>query len=830
MPSSKIFVFLFRALVLPVTLIVILIGILSYAQISVPLESVRNLFVQKATGVAGREVQVDGEVRLAISFYPTLVVDQLHITNEPQWSAEDILSVGETRVQLALLPIFSGQLEFIEISASTIQLNLEQDSDGSQNWASLLPPESSSDKDPSTPRSKDNIDKKFWIEEFRLTDLNINYLDEHLGRSFSNRIDRLVINTHDKANLTADIEGSSNDIPYSFAVTADLFRNLISNKPWQMELQGKLSEKPVNLEIQIEPSNKTIDGSVRFNVQEVDIGQTLSWLGLVEGLDAYSSNLTFNADLQGGNLKEILEQSVFKLDLDEGHWNLQNPANDKSRKITFSTATLLAEPENPVKLELTGKIDDEPTQLELSSNRMSEFFTNLEKVHLDLTATLEHSTINLTGNIDLPISNQTLIVDLEVKGKRLDHWNKMLETDIPPFGPYHFSGKFSVDPKGFRVSNLKTIIGDSDLGGQVFVDTSGSETHWDLNLISQNFQINDFEVEGFSLFADTTDSEIGEIAPLGRKEKGKLAQKSLSKEFKNSHSYPGIDVTLKLEAGKVLSGEDDLGGGKLHLIATDSSLNVKSFELDIPGGAINGSLNLEQQKEETKGYIKLDMDKFDYGILYRYFKPDSPADGLLSARVNLQLAGSDFSQSLDNASGELDFALWPKNIDAKVLNIWSVNLFLALLPELNKKESKLNCAVALLDLKDGKLFEELLLVDSSKIWMNGNLNVDFQKETVSLSLFPKAKKARLFGLQAPIRVKGSFNELNLKIKPFDLLSSYVSFITSPLHAPFQRTFGKKIPDDGSELCGQLLDREYLKAVLKEMEKRTPTLDEMYDYD
>jgi hypothetical protein len=34
----------------------------------------------------------------------------------------------------------------------------------------------------------------------------------------------------------------------------------------------------------------------------------------------------------------------------------------------------------------------------------------------------------------------------------------------------------------------------------------------------------------------------------------------------------------------------------------------------------------------------------------------------------------------------------------------------------------------------------------------------------------------------------------------------------------------------SELCGELLDREYLKAFMKEYEERTPTLDEMYDYE
>ena len=138
MSASRIFFVLVRAITLFIGLTFILIGLFSFAGISVPLESVRQQFVKKATEVSGHEIRVDGEVRLAISFFPTLVVDQLHIANNPGWSADDILSVADARIQLALLPIFTGRLEFVEISASGVEVNLEQAADGSQNWALLL--------------------------------------------------------------------------------------------------------------------------------------------------------------------------------------------------------------------------------------------------------------------------------------------------------------------------------------------------------------------------------------------------------------------------------------------------------------------------------------------------------------------------------------------------------------------------------------------------------------------------------------------------------------------------------------------------------------------
>jgi hypothetical protein len=82
MRIRKIIVIAFSTVAILIALATLLIAIMSYAKVSIPLEGVRQQFIKKASEVAGHEVRIDGEVRLAISFYPTLVVDQLHIAND----------------------------------------------------------------------------------------------------------------------------------------------------------------------------------------------------------------------------------------------------------------------------------------------------------------------------------------------------------------------------------------------------------------------------------------------------------------------------------------------------------------------------------------------------------------------------------------------------------------------------------------------------------------------------------------------------------------------------------------------------------------------------
>ena len=813
----------FLALFIPVSLIAILIGILSYSDLSLPLEGARKQFISKASELTGSVVRIDGEVRLAVSFFPTLVVNNLYIENKPGWSAENILSVGKTRVQLALMPLISGQLEFIEISASSIEINLEQASDGRQNWKTFIKADTPAEASEKSESKLTNI----WVEEFRLADLNINFKDDILGREFTNQIDLLAINTHDKNHLTAKFQGTSKNIPYAFTAKSDLLRDLINNEPWQLDMQGHVADRPLNLSINIDHTVPALAGTVNVNAEEVYIGKTLSWLGLVDDLDIYSQSLTFNAKLAGENLKRILEQSTLTLQLNKGYWNLHDPADEDFKKVSFTATAINSEQKKPVILSFSGALDDEAIQMELSTNKLSDFFTELKTIHLDISTKVAQSSIVLKGDFDLPITRQTFIANIDIRGEKLDQWNGLLNSSIPPFGPYRIKGNVSADQKGFRINDARVNIGSSDLGGRIYILTSNKRTHWDLDLVSQTFQINDFTTGEYSLFPAKSEKSG---VKKGESESSLTDLLDSKKRLRSSNAFPNTRATLTIEARQVLSGKDDLGHGKLQMELTDDSITINSFNLDIPGGAVEGKLSLARPGNEISGQLELNMDKLDYGVLYRHIEPESPFNGLISTRVNLKLAGDDLNTLMDRANGEIDFVVWPEDTSAGALNIWSVNLFLALLPDLREKESKFNCATVLLDVKDGQLSEELIFIDTTKIWMKGNIGINFPEETVSVTLFPTTKKARLFGLQVPIRLRGTFTDIGVTVRPFDIVKAYASFITSPLHAPFRRAFDKKAGDNLSELCGELLDRDFLKALLEEAEKKSPSLDEMYEYE
>jgi hypothetical protein len=139
--------------------------------------------------------------------------------------------------------------------------------------------------------------------------------------------------------------------------------------------------------------------------------------------------------------------------------------------------------------------------------------------------------------------------------------------------------------------------------------------------------------------------------------------------------------------------------------------------------------------------------------------------------------------------------------------------------------------VALMDIEDGIMKEDFFGIDTTKVWLYGNITVDFPEKYVKLSLFPNSKTARLFAVQAPIRAEGRFDNLKLNTNPIDITVAYLSFITSPLHVPARRLFADRVPEDASEGCERFFSREYVEDLKKEIDAQIQKdVDEWLDSD
>ena len=108
----------------------IVVVALTIAEVSISLDGLRQPLVDAISESTGRGVKIDDELRLTLSVFPTLLAKGVHIYNEPGWQSDTIVSLSETRIEIALIPLLYGELLLQELSANQAVINLEQNVKG----------------------------------------------------------------------------------------------------------------------------------------------------------------------------------------------------------------------------------------------------------------------------------------------------------------------------------------------------------------------------------------------------------------------------------------------------------------------------------------------------------------------------------------------------------------------------------------------------------------------------------------------------------------------------------------------------------------------------
>lgn len=808
--------YIFRSLLTITALFGLLFAAVHYMNLSFTLDGARRILAEQIQTYTGRDVRIDGEVELTISLFPRLLVQRIHIRNHDDFNDEDFITIDEARVEVQLLPLLSGQLHLSDISADEAKINLLQKKDGSHNWSFDNAAQASKPADTKTadPDSKSGM-SRFSVGVFQLTNVTIKYSDESRDQVIEKHLDQLLIDLNDKTEPRAEISGKVQGHPYAITFKSDALEVLPSGKPWLLHGTGHITDSQTDLKANVLLKNNEIISNVNITVENVNLGLLLDELGLISGQDALTEKIHIKAKLHGSNLAELYELAEISLLLDKGYWTLQSAETGQKQKLLFTKASSFTSWNKPVELHVDGELADKAIKIDFKTNRLFEFFDETKKLDVDLKANFADSYASMKGALDLPIKTKQFNLDITLNVKNLGKLNSIINADFPPFNDMSLSGNLIANTKGFVLKSAKVAIGDSQFQSSIVIQTNTAKPTWIISLYSQQIQLDDFLFDDWNIEQPNTAAEKDSKQRYDERNALRLLR-----QLENLARNPRSNFDLNVKLDKVFSGETLLGKARYQFHLRDNAINLNNVDTEIPGGRITGSVSFEIEDDEVTGHATLNIDKLDYGITTRLFDPKSEIDGVISANVDLQLRGSDITRVLNKATGQIDIAVWPKNTKpARALNLWATNLYLILLPELKKKESLVNCMVGLMDMDEGKMKEELFAIDTTQLWIYGNINVDFEQEYVELSLFPQSKTARLFSLQTPIRAQGSFTDFGLLLNPIDLTETYISFITSPLHVPARRIFGDKISKDGSSICEQLFDREYVKNLKAETEKK-----------
>lgn len=576
---------------------------------------------------------------------------------------------------------------------------------------------------------------------------------------------------------------------------------------WPSPFSATLAGATFSGAIAVDLRGEIPEASVWVAAEKVDVGGLLQQLKLVQALEARVELLRAELIGRGSRVGEMLQRSSLLVEMESGVLTLRDPNKTLELPIHVAKGLARVAAGKPLAVDLDGAVDATPVTIHVSGAELSDLLRTGSRVPFTLAVEAAGTHLALTGKVTLPVSQREVDLELSVRGERFDSLDQLARVELPPWGPWILGGRFRVSKNGYEVPDLSLRVGESNLTGQGSLITTGVRPRVDVQLAAPRIQLNDFKFDSWSLFEKKDKRPDPSLSVEQMRAKAKDAatqgQKLLSPEVMRS-----LDADLNVEVAEVLSGQDKLGSGKLHARLADGKFVLDPAEVNVPGGLARVTFSYEPSETGVEVSAKVRAERFDYGILARRIKPDTDLQGLISLQMDIDARAPTLDTLMQHANGRIDFAAWPRNFKAGIFDLWAVNLLAALVPVIDpSSESKVNCALARFDLRDGKLTQDRIMMDTSRMRVSGQGKVDFATEVLAFRLVPTAKSPQFFSLATPIGVTGTITDFKIGVSGSDVLETTARLFTSVILVPLQSLLGRKLPRDGADVCDSAMREE-----------------------
>ena len=240
-------------------------------------EELRGIIEAEAEKATGRKLTIAGDIDLEISLSPAIAVEDVRFANADWVSRPELVSVQRLELEVALLPLFSGDIQVKRLVVVAPDILLETDAQGRGNWEMAGTAE-----DAAAPAPAAGEMTLPSIDNAVVRDATVVFRDGKTGETIQVSFSEIALRrTSVAVPLEVALEGAYNSVPFKAEGAVGLIRDMIGAAPY-----------PVRLSLAVGGAALDIDGSIAEPItgQGIDLkvqvrGQNLAELGAAVGTE-----------------------------------------------------------------------------------------------------------------------------------------------------------------------------------------------------------------------------------------------------------------------------------------------------------------------------------------------------------------------------------------------------------------------------------------------------------------------------------------------------------------------------------------------------------------
>jgi uncharacterized protein involved in outer membrane biogenesis len=327
---------------------------------------------------------------------------------------------------------------------------------------------------------------------------------------------------------------------------------------------------------------------------------------------------------------------------------------------------------------------------------------------------------------------------------------------LPNTPPYRVSGQLTRRGTLYRLADASGRIGDSDMEGEVSVETRGERPFLTADLRSRRLDFDDLG----SLFGGAPSTRRGETASTEQQAMATRlagAGRLFPQATLQVDRIRAMDARVKYRAETVNAPGLPLSKVSLDLDLKDGVLTANPVSVTFSRGAIAGLVRLDASKDvpRTDLDLRLTGARLEDWITTR--SAGQPViEGRVVARAKLTGYGNAVRKAAASADGTLTIVAPDGQIRQAFAELLGVNVSKGLLLLLSDdpRRTPIRCAVADFRVTDGIARAHRIVIDTGVVRVHGAGTINLKTERLDLTFEGESKKPRLLRLFVPIKVDG----------------------------------------------------------------------------
>jgi len=601
-----------KYLSLGIAIVAILLVIMSLTRTAIPLDFLKGTIQQATRDALGRELVIDGKIKLIPGLSPELSIQQVKLKNSGSEDTSDFASVEMLSAEIHLLPLLDAKIHVGDVALNGVLVNLIQPEEGKANWVFDLP--ATDDQENEQASGNDDKDRMqlLAIDGIQLENIALLYSDEGQQTQYDLALASGVIVAPEGEKARINLLGGINDLPFELQMESDPLQHISQLKfPLNFKVESSVGSAKLNADIDLLATGAQLSAEL----QGEDLDQLNEKLNLQ--LPAVHN---YRASVSAGYTEKQLNIELFKAVFDDSAVDAAVNINQQGKPLAISgiidIKTLNLDPllESIDDAE-PGVAGDSSTPTEPAENTKPADFSELVEQMTDLETNLSINIGQLTAG-GIEVSDSSL--QLKLVGGKLDTPLSIVINGIPMEG------------------NLSILGEDTTVTANAFLEIENN----DIGDLEQWFELDgiDGSLGKFSLTAQTRgDSPQAMVEKLSTK----LNIENAELRYGSSEQTSAVDFTLenlsasvseksplKIDVNGVLLDEAfklNLNGGKLRQL-----IKGREWPLKITASGSGAELRVEgmvrKPGKETGSDLKISLAGSRLGELHNWLGVVREAD------------------------------------------------------------------------------------------------------------------------------------------------------------------------------------------------------------